>query len=176
MDRNDSWPAWRIVKQANQQTDSSSATAGPATPSRRPHRVPDLQLDLLVLDVDHARAELDADREVVHRLEALVRELQQQARLAHACGEAQPVSAPASILLHFLHFASDSPAPPPRTRVADDDVLEQVRVRHIPCAQPAVSAPSIAPQRSAAHPPELLGLSREPSLLSSGLEESFVYR
>ena len=51
---------------------------------RRTHSVPDLQLDLLVVDGDHACAELDADREVVHLLEALVGELQQQARLSHA--------------------------------------------------------------------------------------------
>jgi len=44
-----------------------------------------LQLDLLSLDVDHARAELHADGQVVHRLETLVRELKQQAGLAHAC-------------------------------------------------------------------------------------------
>ena len=47
------------------------------------HRVPDLKLDLLPLDVDHASTELDADGEIVHRLEPLVRELEQQARLAH---------------------------------------------------------------------------------------------
>lgn len=49
------------------------------------YRVPNLQLDLLVLNVDHPRAKLDADRQVVHRLEALVRELQQQTRLPDAC-------------------------------------------------------------------------------------------
>jgi hypothetical protein len=43
------------------------------------HRVPDLELDLLPVNVDHARAKLHADREVVHRLEALVGELEQQA-------------------------------------------------------------------------------------------------
>lgn len=49
------------------------------------HRVPDLQLYLLAVYVDHARAELDADGQVMHGLEALVRELEQQAGLAHAC-------------------------------------------------------------------------------------------
>ena len=48
------------------------------------HRVPDLQLDLLVVYRDHARAELDADGQIVHWLEALVRELQEQARLPDA--------------------------------------------------------------------------------------------
>ena len=47
------------------------------------HRVPDLKLDLLPLDVDHPGPELDPDGEVVDRLEPLVRELQQEARLAH---------------------------------------------------------------------------------------------
>jgi hypothetical protein len=47
-----------------------------------------LELDVLAVDGHHARAELDADGEVVHRLEALVRELQQQARLANACAKA----------------------------------------------------------------------------------------
>ena len=51
---------------------------------RRTHSVPDLQLDLLVVYRDHARAELDADGQVVHWLEALVRELQEQARLPDA--------------------------------------------------------------------------------------------
>ena len=51
------------------------------------HRVPDLQLDLLPLDVDHASTELDADGEIVHRLEPLVRELEQQAGLAHPCAK-----------------------------------------------------------------------------------------
>jgi hypothetical protein len=45
-----------------------------------------LQLDVLGVDGDHARAELDANGQVMHRLEALVRELQQEARLAHALG------------------------------------------------------------------------------------------
>ncbi len=44
-----------------------------------PGRVPDLQLDLLAVDGDHARAELDADSQVVHGLEPAVSELQQQA-------------------------------------------------------------------------------------------------
>ena len=48
------------------------------------HRVPDLELDLLVVYRDHTCAELDADGEVVHWLEALVRELQEQARLPDA--------------------------------------------------------------------------------------------
>lgn len=46
---------------------------------RETHCVPDLQLDLFAINVDHPRAKLDADCQIVHRLEPLVRELQQQA-------------------------------------------------------------------------------------------------
>ncbi len=58
--------------------------AGDGAERLLPGRVPDLELDLLPLDVDHAGAELHAYGQVVHGLEPLVRELQQQARLAHA--------------------------------------------------------------------------------------------
>jgi hypothetical protein len=51
----------------------------PPRHARAAHRVPDLQLYLLAVNVDHARAKLYADGQVVHGLEALVRELQQQA-------------------------------------------------------------------------------------------------
>ena len=56
----------------------------------RTDRVPNLELDGLVVDGDHAGAKLDADGEVVHGLEALVGELQQQARLADACASPPP--------------------------------------------------------------------------------------
>lgn len=46
--------------------------------------VPDLEFDLLVVNVDHLRTELDADCGVVVELEFLLKELQQDARLAHA--------------------------------------------------------------------------------------------
>ena len=48
------------------------------------HRIPDLQLDLLVVDGDHPCPKLNADGQVMDRLEALVGELQKQTRLAHA--------------------------------------------------------------------------------------------
>lgn len=48
-------------------------------------RVPNLQLDLLAVDGDHPRAELDPDRQVMDRLEALVGKLEQQAGLANTC-------------------------------------------------------------------------------------------
>jgi len=47
--------------------------------------VPDLKLDGVAVDRVEAGAELDADGEVVQGLEALVGELQEQARLADAC-------------------------------------------------------------------------------------------
>jgi hypothetical protein len=50
------------------------------------HRVPDLQLYLVVVYVDQAGPELHSDGEVVHGLEALVGELQQQATLAYVYG------------------------------------------------------------------------------------------
>ena len=51
----------------------------------QPYRVPDLKLDLLAINVDHASSKLHANSQVMDRLEALVRELQQQAGLSHAC-------------------------------------------------------------------------------------------
>jgi hypothetical protein len=49
------------------------------------HRVPYLKLDLFRVNIDHSRAELHADSQVVYRLEPLVGKLQQQARLADTC-------------------------------------------------------------------------------------------
>lgn len=43
------------------------------------HSVPNLELDVLIVDGDHARPKLHANCEVVYRLEALVCELQQKA-------------------------------------------------------------------------------------------------
>jgi hypothetical protein len=48
------------------------------------NRVPNLQLYGLVVDADHARAKLHPNRQVVHGLEPLVRELQKETGLAHA--------------------------------------------------------------------------------------------
>jgi len=47
--------------------------------AQRTHRIPDLELDLFVVCLDHARTELNPDGEVVYRLEALVGELKQEA-------------------------------------------------------------------------------------------------
>ena len=49
------------------------------------YRVPDLQLDLFVVYGNHAGAKFHTNGEVVHGLEALVRELKEQARFADAC-------------------------------------------------------------------------------------------
>lgn len=45
-------------------------------------RVPNLQFDLFAVYGDHASPEFNTDRQVVHRLESLVRELQKQTRFA----------------------------------------------------------------------------------------------
>jgi hypothetical protein len=45
----------------------------------RTHGIPDLKLDLLPINIDHTSAKLHANRQVMNRLKALVRELQQQA-------------------------------------------------------------------------------------------------
>lgn len=42
------------------------------------HCVPNLKLNLLRVDIDHASSKLDANRQVVHWLKALVRELKKQ--------------------------------------------------------------------------------------------------
>lgn len=44
-----------------------------------PHRVPNLQLDLLAIDIDHSSPKLHTNGEIVHRLEALVSELEEEA-------------------------------------------------------------------------------------------------
>ena len=43
------------------------------------HRIPNLELHLSVVDVDHARPKLYADGEIVDGLKPLVRKLQEQA-------------------------------------------------------------------------------------------------
>ena len=50
-----------------------------AIPTEAAHGVPNLQFYLLGIDVDHPGSELNSDRQIVHRLEPFVRELQQQA-------------------------------------------------------------------------------------------------
>lgn len=42
------------------------------------HCIPNLQLDLLGVDVDHASSKLNANRQVVHWLKAFVRKLKEQ--------------------------------------------------------------------------------------------------
>jgi hypothetical protein len=54
----------------------------------RSYRVPNLELDRVVVDGDHPGGEdvgLDVDGAVMDGLEPLVGELQQQARLANSC-------------------------------------------------------------------------------------------
>lgn len=66
------------------------------------YRVPNLELDGLVVDGDHPGAELDADGEVMDGLEPLVGELQQQARLANTC------TSPATEARHSASQSSES--------------------------------------------------------------------
>jgi len=47
--------------------------------------VPNLELDGTAVDGDHASAEFNTNGEIMHRLEPLVRELQEQARFPYAC-------------------------------------------------------------------------------------------
>src|SRR2546421_454630 len=49
-----------------------------------PSGVPDLELNILAVQVDYTRSELDTDGNIVHALEALVGELQQDEALADA--------------------------------------------------------------------------------------------
>lgn len=46
------------------------------------NNIPNLKLDIFLINHDHASTELDTNRKIVNGLEALVSELQQQARLA----------------------------------------------------------------------------------------------
>jgi hypothetical protein len=43
------------------------------------YRVPDLELDLLAVYLNHTSSKLHTNGQVMHRLESLVRKLQQQA-------------------------------------------------------------------------------------------------
>eukprot|EP00290_Baffinella_frigidus_P005168 CAMPEP_0180134656 /NCGR_PEP_ID=MMETSP0986-20121125/10299_1 /TAXON_ID=697907 /ORGANISM="non described non described, Strain CCMP2293" /LENGTH=208 /DNA_ID=CAMNT_0022075073 /DNA_START=132 /DNA_END=759 /DNA_ORIENTATION=- len=65
----------------HQQRASSSPVVRPCNRAERllPRRIPDLQLDWLGIDGHPPRPELHSYCQIVHRLEALVRELQQQA-------------------------------------------------------------------------------------------------
>jgi len=52
--------------------------------------IPDLQLDKLVVQVDHAGTEFYPDRQVMDGLESLVGELQEQTGLADSCSNSHP--------------------------------------------------------------------------------------
>lgn len=49
------------------------------------HGIPDLELDLFGVDIDHASSKLNSDRKVMHWLEALVRELEEETRFSNTC-------------------------------------------------------------------------------------------
>lgn len=48
------------------------------------HGVPNLEFHVFAVDVHEARTKFDANRQVVHRLEAFICELEEQAGLAHS--------------------------------------------------------------------------------------------
>ena len=65
---------------------------------------------MLVSNVDHSGTKLDADGQVMHRLEALIRELKEQTGFANTYGN-EP------------HFLQSHP-----TSVSNNNVLEEVRI------------------------------------------------
>lgn len=66
------------------------------------YRVPYLKLDLLAIDIDHPSSKFHSNSQVMDRLEALVRELQKQAGLPHACTAENGESPPACRCLGSL--------------------------------------------------------------------------
>ena len=49
------------------------------------YSVPNLKLDRTTVDGDHASSELDTNGEIMHGLESLVSELQEQTRFPYTC-------------------------------------------------------------------------------------------
>ena len=64
---------------------ASVIAAGDALEGLLAGGVPDLQLDILIINFYSATAELDSNSQIVLLAESLVRELKQQARLADTC-------------------------------------------------------------------------------------------
>mmetsp|Transcript_117814 Transcript_117814/g.175990 ORF Transcript_117814/g.175990 Transcript_117814/m.175990 type:complete len:274 (-) Transcript_117814:82-903(-) len=64
---------------------SAIITAGNTTERFLAGGIPDLKFDEFVVQVDHAGAELDSNRQIVDGLKSLVGELQQQTGLSDAC-------------------------------------------------------------------------------------------
>lgn len=80
------------------------------------HRVPNLQLDLLPVNVYHASTELHSNGEVMDRLEALVGELEEEAGLANTCTDPEPL----------LDQKRKPVRPRTPTCVSYDNVLEEI--------------------------------------------------
>jgi len=66
--------AYIIIRQSLRARDAKYKSRASLTTT---HRIPDLQLDLFVHHGNHARAELDADSQVVDVLETLIGELKE---------------------------------------------------------------------------------------------------
>lgn len=81
MDLKDSWPAWmQHISLVSWLIDPRCKTQGmkqtaDGSMGLNAYCVPNLQLDLLAINVDHARSKLNTDCQVVNRLEPLVCEL-----------------------------------------------------------------------------------------------------
>lgn len=101
--------------------------------------VPNLELDRTTVDGDHSGAELDANGEIMHRLEPLVRELQEQAWFSYTC--TVPHQNPIVFITQFSIYNPQKWKIKYNkirklgisiigTCVADDDVLEEIVVRH----------------------------------------------
>lgn len=106
--------------------------------SLRAHRIPDLQFNLLIPDRHHPRPELDAYGEIMHVLKPFIGKLEQETRFTDAC-VTERIRIGLSVSRFSLSVRASSVrvrararffGTAERTRVADDDVFEQVRVRH----------------------------------------------
>lgn len=79
------------------------------------HRVPDLELNLFAIDVNHASPKLYPDSEVVNRLKSLVSELQEETTFA--CRQ-------------MLEWRNKNKLRwPTDAGVSDDNVFEEVGIR-----------------------------------------------
>jgi hypothetical protein len=69
MERKDSWPACK---------NNRCEKTDPHANGLNPHRIPNLQFDLAIINRNHTSTELHANGKVVNGLESLVCELEQQ--------------------------------------------------------------------------------------------------
>lgn len=89
------------------------------------YSVPNLKLDRTTVDGDHASSELDTNGEIMHGLESLVSELQEQTRFPYTCITPNYYSPTKKERQKKTCLMTKY-----ETCVSDDDVLEEVVVRH----------------------------------------------